>query len=80
MSKKSTLIVICRWFKKYSQRIMTLKFSLLFDWLNFLSFSLEKQVKVIEKSGLTITKVVEVFEYKKTIMSIKTDLNCINKL
>lgn len=51
--------------KIYGQGIMTLELLLLFDQLNLLSLSFEKQAKVIKKLGFTMIEVVEIFEYKK---------------
>lgn len=44
---------------------MISKFLFLFGQLNLLSFFFEKQVKVIEKSGFTMTEIIEIFKYKK---------------
>ena len=49
--------------KGRGQGIMTSEFLLPFGRRNFLSLPLEKQAKVIEKSGLTVTEAVQVFEY-----------------
>ncbi len=51
--------------KRSSQKVVTLKFLLSFSRLNLLSLFSKKQVEVIEKSGLTMTEVVEIFEYGK---------------
>lgn len=41
------------------------EFLLLFSYLNLFLLSKEKQQEIIEKTGLTFRKVVELFEYKK---------------
>ena len=51
--------------KGYGQGIMISKFLLPFDWLNLVSLSEEKQIKVMEKTGLTILEAVKLFEYGK---------------
>lgn len=44
---------------------MVLESLFLFKRLNLSSLSLEKRQKVVEKSGLSYTEVVENFEYEK---------------
>ncbi len=44
---------------------MTSEFISLFGQLNLLSFFLEKQLEVIEKSGLTVLKDMKIFGYGK---------------
>lgn len=48
------------WSKDYIFKIFSS-----FDRLNLLSFFFEKQVEIIKKSGFTIIKAVEIFEYGK---------------
>ncbi len=44
---------------------MTSEFFFCFDQLNLLFLFLKKQVEGIEKSGLIMIEIVEIFEYKK---------------
>lgn len=51
--------------KKHRQSIMVSKFLLPFGRLNLLLLSEKKQKEVIQKTGLTILEIAELFEYKK---------------
>ena len=44
---------------------MVSKFILFYRQLNLASFTLEKQEKVVKQMGLTITKAVKIFKYRK---------------
>lgn len=51
--------------KRWGQGIMVFEFLQSFGRLNLLLLSEDKQKKIREKTGLTITKDVEIFEYGK---------------
>lgn len=53
------------WPKRQGQSIMSSDFLLPFGYLNLFSLSKKKKKEVMEKTRLTITKVVELFEYEK---------------
>lgn len=51
--------------KGQGQGIMVLEFLLPFERLNLLSLSKNKQQEIRQRIGLTVTEVVELFEYGK---------------